>query len=83
MADNRRPYQIVEDHARHVKENGHATYKMYQLPVISPHHGESGVVQLEVCTECPFMKVQCTHDMNSWDAEGKTLTCDLCGMDGT
>jgi hypothetical protein len=84
MADTRNQYAIARDHGEHVRKAGHATYKTYQTDIISHTGHKAGSLWIEICTECPYIKTPlCNHEKNSWDAEGKNLTCDLCGMDGT
>jgi hypothetical protein len=61
-------------------------------PTIETHdqHGgySSKVVDLDnvtlmICQTCHYIEAHCMHAKNTWSADGKTLTCDFCGIDGT
>lgn len=76
----------AEQHADHLKRShGIATNKVYQLPVPRPGgttydiEGRQGEVQLKVCTECPYMTIQCLHARADVTDEGKHV-CRLCGQ---
>jgi hypothetical protein len=40
-------------------------------------------VTLVICQTCHYIEAHCMHAKNTWSADGKTLTCDFCGIDGT
>lgn len=42
-----------------------------------------GRLMIEICISCGYLLVHCEHERCSWDSTGSTLTCDMCGVDGT
>ena len=42
-----------------------------------------GTLEIESCEKCGYLKVYCAHEFNTWTEDGKTLLCNLCGVDGT
>lgn len=64
-------------HDYHVIINGYSTLDLLYVETAN------GRVVMEICEECEYTEIVCLHEMNSWNAEGTELTCDLCGEDGT
>lgn len=58
-----------------------------------PHEGMHTVVYVEndlgawavdICAQCgEQVDKECVHKHNTWHLDGKVLTCNLCGIDGT
>lgn len=46
---------------------------------------QEGALEVEICNDptCAKVFATCVHEKNSWSHEGRLLTCDFCGIDGT
>lgn len=74
MAQNEPTYK---GHQEHVKEEGVERQNVTYIDT------PDGNLILLICPVCNIIETHCLHVRNSWDDEGKNLTCNLCGIDGT
>lgn len=67
----------LREHEIHVAEDRHWSASVFYMENLL------GAVQVEACTKCDHVEVQCEHKKNTWNADGTVLTCMLCGADVT
>jgi len=68
---------ILKEHTDHV-EKGQGT--AFNVLYLSSYLGE---IEIEVCDDCDFIRIRCTHAVNRWTDGETKLICDLCGADVT